>query len=136
MGGLTMRGSTCKCPGVVTDTQVAQIDAECGDESANAFIKSGGDVEAYDQVKEDGAVDAGALKLATCFDKKFEEKGYKWDKFEEVTAEQLDEIDAECSPDAMQTFIRRGGSAGEWGAKKKDGAAAKAVDKATVCFDK
>ena len=110
----------------------------------------------------EGAETAGVDMMHSCFDKKFDAAGYKWEGtcgedptkicFDEegwtmngdtckkgckgvATHDQIDALHKECDNQGKQEFIKGGGSLDDWDVARIDGAADKGGAMLMDCFD-
>ena len=159
-GGWSIYGGQCKCPGVVTMSQIDDIHVGCDEKGRIEFVKGGGDAGEWDISKDHVAADAGTDMLGSCFDKEFAAAGYQfegkckddatvvcweggWSENGEAcdcqgvpTFKEVDAIHAACEEKGKKKFIQLGGTIDAWDIAMNDGATIGALDMFELCFDK
>ena len=81
-GGYTMMGMCAKgtkCTGFATMAQIDDIHNQCDETARTDYMKGGGKVDEWDVQMMEGAETAGVDMMHSCFDKKFDAAGYKWE---------------------------------------------------------
>ena len=78
--GWKMNGGKCTgdCTGAVTEAEMDALHKTCDKKAQEKYISAGGNLADYEMNLEMGAANAATDGMENCFDKAFQDAGYKW----------------------------------------------------------